>query len=225
MPIIVGRLGTTTDEDVYTLLARQGGVCCDALIARHEPALALPLAELFARHGDDPGCGKRIVAAARLGLEKLASRDEFLVFVIESPGGTHGMSAHGTLALVAAGGHAAVGRAVDRLVAAEYPAVRKKLTQLLTLMGEPAVAPILSALDNNNWEVARNLIAILGEIGSKEAVPELERCLWHADSRIAKEAIRSLAKIGGQQAEAAVIAVLHDSDRPCGPRRSLRSAA
>jgi len=216
--VLVDRLGTTVDEDVYTMLARQGVVCCETLITRREPVLALPLAELFARHASDPERGKKTATAASLGLEKLASRDEFLSFVLENLGGAGGISARGGLAVLAAGGQNAARQAVDRLVAAEQPAVRKKLTQLLARLGEPAVAPILSALDNSNWEIARNLIAILGEIGSKEAVPDLERCLWHSDSRIAKEAIRNLAKIGGQQAEAAIVAVLRDIDSALWPQ-------
>jgi hypothetical protein len=214
---LLNRLETTVDEDDYPMLARRAVACCDTLISRHEPALALLLAELFARHTADPKQGKRI-AAARLGLEKLAGRDEFLAFVLESLGAADGASSQGTLAVLAAGGQTAVRRAVDKMAATENPAVRKKLTLLLTRLGEPAVAPILSILDDSRWHIVRNLTAILGDIGSREAVPELERCLWHADSRVAKEAIRSLAKIGGQQAEAAVIAVLHGTDSALWPQ-------
>ena len=55
-------------------------------------------------------------------------------------------------------------------------------------------------------------------MGSREAVPDLERCLRHSDSRVAKEAIRSLAKIGGQQAQEAVIAVLAGPDPALWPQ-------
>jgi HEAT repeat protein len=215
---LLNRLGTTVDEDVYPMLARQGVACCDTLITRHEPALVLPLAELFARHAADPGRGKKITAAARLGLEKLAGRDEFITFVIESLGASDGVSSQGALAILAAGGQSAVRRAVDKMAATENPAVRKKLTLLLARLGESAVAPILSILDDSRWDIVRNLTAILGDIGSREAVPDLERCLGHSDGRVAKEAIRSLAKIGGQQAEAAVIAVLHGTDSALWPQ-------
>ena len=104
------------------------------------------------------------------------------------------------------------------MAATENPAVRKKLTLLLARLGEPAVAPILSILDDSRWYIVRNLTAILGDIGSREAVPELERCMRHSDSRVAKEAIRSLAKIGGQQAEEAVIAVLDGPDPALWPQ-------
>jgi HEAT repeat protein len=215
---LLSRLGTIVDEDLYPMLARQGVACCDTLITRHEPALVLPCAELFARHAADPGRGKRIRAAACLGLEKLAGRDEFLTFVMESLGAADVVSSQCALAVLAAGGQTAVRRAVDKMAATENPAVRKKLTLLLVRLGKSAVAPILSILDDSRWYIVKNLTAILGEIGSREAVPDLERCLWHSDGRVAKEAIRSLAKIGGQQAEEAVIAVLLGTDSALWPQ-------
>ena len=215
---LVTRLKTTVDEDVYPMLARETVARCETLITRREPAPVLPLAELFARHSLEPGAGKSIAAAARLGLEKLAGKDEFLAFVMESLGTEDGISPRGALAVLAAGGQMAVRRAVDTLAATENPGIRKKLTLLLARLGESAVAHILPILDDSRWHIVRNMIAILGDIGSREAVPELERCLWHSDSRVAKEAIRSLAKIGGEQAEAAVVAVLAGTDPALWPQ-------
>lgn len=120
--------------------------------------------------------------------------------------------------MIAAGGQAAISRAVDKLATTENLAVRKKLTMLLGRLGESAVASILPMLDDNRWYMVRNLTAILGDIGSRDAVPELEKCLRNSDSRVAKEAIRSLAKIGGQQAETAVIAVLGSTDSVLWPQ-------
>jgi HEAT repeat protein len=215
---LLNRLSSTVDEDIYPMLARQGVACCETFIARQKPSLVLPLAELFARHAADPGRAKGIAAPARLCLEKLAGREEFLAFILESLGAADGVSPQVALAVLAAGGQKAARRVVNTMAATENRAVRKKLTHLLTRLGESAVAPILSILDDSRWHIVKNLTAILGDIGSREAVPELERCLWHSDKRVAKEAIRSLAKIGGQQAEAAVIAVLHGTDPALWPQ-------
>lgn len=215
---ILNRLNTTVDEDVYPMLARQGITCCEALIARREPATALPLAELFTQHVSDPVRGKKIMSAARFGLEQLAAQEEFLEFILDNLGATNGVSPKGALAVIAAGGQAAISRAVDKLATTENLAVRKKLTMLLGRLGESAVASILPMLDDNRWYMVRNLTAILGDIGSRDAVPELEKCLRNSDSRVAKEAIRSLAKIGGQQAETAVIAVLGSTDSVLWPQ-------
>ncbi|KAB0671507.1 hypothetical protein F6V30_02705 [Oryzomonas sagensis] len=215
---LLSRLSTTVDEDIYPMLARQGIICCETLMARHEPTAVLPLAELFAQHAADPGRGKKIMAIARFGLEQLAAQEEFLEFVLESLGAVNGVSPRGALALVAAGGQAALNRAVEKMALTDNPAVRKKLIQLLGRQGESAVASILPMLNDNRWYVVRNLAAILGDIGSRAAVPELERCLRHSDGRVAKETIRSLAKIGGRRAEAAVIAILRSTDAALWPQ-------
>lgn len=215
---LLNRLSTTVDEDVYPMLARRAVACCETLITNRGPAPALPLAELFSRHSTDPGNRKRISAAARAGLEKLAGRAEFLTFILDSPGAADGVSFHCCLAVLAAGGQAAVIRAIDQMATTHNPAVRKRLTRLLARLGESAVAPILSLLDDSRWYIVRSLTAILGDIGSQEAVPELERCLQHGDSKVAKEAIRSLAKIGGQKAEEAVAAVLAGPDPALWPQ-------
>lgn len=215
---LLSRLSTTIDEDIYPMLARQGITCCETLMARHEPDAVLPLAELFAQHTADPGRGKKIMAVARFGLEQLAAQEEFLEFVLESLGTLNGVSLRGALAIMAAGGQATLDRAVEKMALTDNQAVRKRLIQLLGRLGESAVASILAMLNDSRWYVVRNLAAILGDIGSRIAVPELERCLRHPDGRVAKEAIRSLAKIGGQQAEAAVIAILRSTDAALWPQ-------
>jgi HEAT repeat protein len=67
-------------------------------------------------------------------------------------------------------------------------------------------------IQDTRWQVVRTLSAILGDIGMPEAVPELLACLKHTDIRVCKEAIRSLAKIGGREAETAIIAILHGNN-------------
>jgi HEAT repeat protein len=97
-------------------------------------------------------------------------------------------------------------------------ATRKRLVSLLTSLGGPAVATFVAMLGDSRWYIVRNLAAILGGIGSTEAVPELELCLQHTDVRVVKEAIRSLAKIGGSQAEAALIRVLREGTATLWPQ-------
>ena len=80
--------------------------------------------------------GEGIAAAARLGLEKLAGRVEFLTFIMESLGAADGVSPQCALAVLAAGGQAAVRVAVEKLAETENPAVRKKLILLLARLGD-----------------------------------------------------------------------------------------
>jgi len=91
-------------------------------------------------------------------------------------------------------------------------AVRKELSSLLVELGGSAVPFILKMMQDQRWFIVRNLASILGDIGQPEAVPELLACLKHSDIRVSKEAIRSLAKIGGREAESAIIDVLHGNN-------------
>jgi HEAT repeat protein len=100
----------------------------------------------------------------------------------------------------------------------ENLAVRKELSSLLVGLGGSAVPCILKMMQDKRWYFVRNLSAILGDIGLPAAVPELLACLKHSDIRVCKEAIRSLAKIGGREAESAIIAVLHGSNSMLYPQ-------
>ena len=101
---------------------------------------------------------------------------------------------------------------VEKLGATDLRTVRKTLSNLLVRIGAPAVPVILTMVSDERWFIIRNLVAVLGEIGSPEAVPGLQQCLRHRDSRVSKETIRSLAKIGGPGAETAIISVLSRND-------------
>ncbi|MBC8017684.1 MAG: HEAT repeat domain-containing protein, partial [Verrucomicrobia bacterium] len=80
------------------------------------------------------------------------------------------------------------------------------------------VPAIIKMMGDKRWYVVRNLSAILGDIGTREAVSELQKCLLHSDIRVCKEAIRSLAKIGGRDAETAIIEVLRGNDPALFPQ-------
>lgn len=89
---------------------------------------------------------------------------------------------------------------------------RKALAVALVSMGAPAIAPTLAMLRDERWYVVRNMVAILGELRCGECLAELKRPLYHHDVRVRKEAIRALMKIGGEQAENALIALLDEPD-------------
>jgi HEAT repeat protein len=215
---LVERLKTDKDEDIYPILARRSITCSEALISRGELKPLLPLTELFATHSAEAERGEKIIGIARFGLEQLATKEEFLEFVLDSLGDDNCISRKGALAVLAAGGPAAVRYAVEKMGATDNLGLRKKLARLLAHLGESAVAPILPMLNDSRWYIVRNLAAILGDIGSSEAVPELAKCLRHPDIRVAKEAVRSLAKIGDTQAEAAVISALRDASAALRPQ-------
>jgi hypothetical protein len=89
---------------------------------------------------------------------------------------------------------------------------RKALATALVNIGPPAIAPTLAMLNDERWYVVRNMVAILGELRCAECVGDLEKPLYHEDVRVRKEAVRALMKMGGEQAEAALIPLLEEAD-------------
>lgn len=101
---------------------------------------------------------------------------------------------------------------IQRLCIADGLFARKALATALIKIGSAAVAPLVAMLQDERWYVVRNMVAILGEIGSGDCTAALKATAYHADERVRKETIRSLVKIGGKEAEAIIIGLLADRD-------------
>ena len=212
LQMLLGRLITTVDDDLYLLVVRQAVACSDSLKIRHELSAIFPLVELLTEQANDSGRGENLRECARFGLEQLAMRDEFLAYLLDRLEQPDGLSHEATLAILTASGPAAVHLTVEKMGSTDNLAIRKILSTLLVGLGASAVPSILKMLGDSRWYIVRNLAAILGDIGTREVVPELQKCLLHPDVRVCKEAIRSLAKIGGSDAETAIIDVLRAND-------------
>jgi hypothetical protein len=85
---------------------------------------------------------------------------------------------------------------LDRLLMEEGAARRKALLSLVVRLGSAAVPPILARLDGSPWFCVRNLCLLLGEIGDPAGVPALVRMLSHGETKVRREAVQSLGKIG-----------------------------
>jgi HEAT repeat protein len=216
---LLGRLIVTMDDDLYLMEVRQAVDCSDELATRNQSAAIFPLAELLTDHANDPDRGERLRKSARFGLEQLARGNNFLEFLlVDRMEQEDGLSHEASLAVLTAAGPRAVGLIVEKMGAIDILAQRKILSTLLVCLGESAVPAILKMMGDNRWHVVRNLTAILGDIGTREAIPELQKCLLHSDIRVCKEAVRSLAKIGGRVAESAIIEVLRGNDTELFPQ-------
>jgi HEAT repeat protein len=218
MQRLLDKLSVAVDEDLYLLLVRQAIACSDDLKARNELAILIPLIEMLAEHAQDSAKGDNLRERAHFGLEQLIMGDQFLVYLLERLGPRDGLSHHAGLAVLSAAGQAAITKTVEKMGATENLAIRKALSALLVGLGESAIPPILRMMGDHRWYIVRNLAAVLGEIGSIEAIFELQKCLQHSDIRVCKEAVRSLAKIGGRDAETAIIQVLQGNDPSLFPQ-------
>lgn len=215
---LLGRLASTLDADLYQMAVRQSITCSDTFKARNDLAALSPLVELLAEHANDTSRTIKLRESARFGLEHLLTGDVLLAYLLDHTEAPDALSREAMLAVLSAAGPAGITLTIAKMGSTDNLAVRKELSALLVGLGGAAVPVILKMMQDNRWYIVRNLSAILGDIGMPEAVPELLVCLRHTDIRVCKEAIRSLAKIGGREAESAIIGVLHGSNTVLFPQ-------
>lgn len=208
---LLERLAACFDDDIYLMLSRQAVACADDLRSRQEPLLILPLLELLAGHADDDRRGDIIRESAQFALEQVISTGDILLILsglVEQGDGASEKTLH---AVLKAGGSAAITAAVELMGRTSSLKTRKTLSTTLGSLGEAAVPALLALMHDSRWFIIRNICAILGSIASHEALAALTKSLLYPDLRVQKEAIRSLAQLGGHEAEAAILAVLRGS--------------
>lgn len=90
--------------------------------------------------------------------------------------------------------------------------IRKTLTETLVRQGSVALPVLLEHLRDERWYVARNAVAILGEIRDPAATGPMKPMLAHPDSRVRRETVRALTRIGGQNATGVLLQLLEGTD-------------
>lgn len=73
--------------------------------------------------------------------------------------------------------------------------VRRASTVALVKIGEPAVGPLIKALDDENWYVRYYAAEVLGKIGDKRAVEPLKKALKDEIRNVRSKAAEALEKI------------------------------
>ena len=205
-------LARENDEQLYQRLARQSLACADKLLASGSYPPLLPLVTLLATHAAGQQQRLELANTAGFALEQLANHDGLLAYLLSPACEPDTCPAEALAGIFARAGARGVAMVIENMDNAETLPARRALNTLLVRLGEPALPSILEHLGDSRWYIVRNLAAVLGAIGSGHAVPELSQCLRHPDARVAKEAIRSLAMIGGTEAEQAIIGLLGEGN-------------
>jgi HEAT repeat protein len=102
---------------------------------------------------------------------------------------------------------------IERIVATESPFAKKTLATALLRIGPPAIPPLLEILKDGRRSFVRAAVAVLGEMGNRDAVRGLSLTVYHVDNRIRIDAIHSLARIGGKEGTEVLMDLLRDSNR------------
>lgn len=215
---LLGRIAACVDDDSYLILVRHAVGYADDLQARGETDPLFPLIELLAGHAGDEGRSKSMRGHAQFAIEQIVSGKDVLQTVFKQIGQGNELSGPALHAVFKTIGAAAITPAVELMGLTKNIKVRKTLATTLGGLDEAAVPVLLGLLQDPRWFIIRNICAILGAIASREALPELTKCLQFPDLRVQKEAIRSLAQIGGPEAEGAILSVLRGADPALHPQ-------
>jgi len=89
---------------------------------------------------------------------------------------------------------------LDRLHDSHNRSERNRIIQVITKIGKTAELPVLERLGQSGpWFYIRNLVLLMGKIGTGDHLEALEPMLIYEDSRVQREAVVAIQSIGGQQ--------------------------
>ena len=108
---------------------------------------------------------------------------------------------------------------VRNLVGASDLSARRSYRDALVELDRVGVPLLEDMVGDERWFVVRNMVGILGEIRSADAVEHFARTIRHSDVRVRRETIIALSKFGGEEAVQQLLVGLAD------PEPSLRAAA
>lgn len=90
--------------------------------------------------------------------------------------------------------------------------MRMFFLDLFRQFGDKAQPLLNRKMRHRDWFVVRNVVYILGSLGTEIAVHSLINLLDHQDMRVRREAVRALARTGGAVAEDALLNLLDDDE-------------
>jgi HEAT repeat protein len=101
---------------------------------------------------------------------------------------------------------------LNRLATEDQGAARERLMATLARFREVALSELAEALRGADPHLVCDVAMMLGEIGDEGCVSLLGRLMRHRTAWVRAEAVRSLARIGGESSHRLLVQSLHDSD-------------
>lgn len=92
-------------------------------------------------------------------------------------------------------GENAMKQLLTALVNTEAAYARRLLFNTLAIFGEMMRLEAEKRLDDEKWFVVRQMVSLLGEIGSPQSLEAIKTAFGHKDIRVKKEVIKAVAKI------------------------------
>lgn len=91
-------------------------------------------------------------------------------------------------------------------------AARRALIEMISVSAKNYIPELGARLADRRWYLVRNVVSILSNTHSPEALTYLQRTLRHHDVRVRRETIRGLASIRTAMSDSMLVAALDDED-------------
>ncbi|MGB8657377.1 MAG: HEAT repeat domain-containing protein [Candidatus Zixiibacteriota bacterium] len=90
---------------------------------------------------------------------------------------------------------------------------RKMVCEVLVKKAKNHLEFLKEGISDQRWYVVRNVVSVLGAIGSEEGLKLLRQCIRHPDVRVRKEVMASLIKTPAVGAGTLLVSFLQDQDK------------
>lgn len=101
---------------------------------------------------------------------------------------------------------------VDMLGELENFATRSMVCSVLENQGEKSIELLSKGVYDRRWYVVRNIVGVLGRIGSPLAIPYLKKSMGHEDLRVRKQTLEALSRIKGSEVTSILLDVLEEPE-------------
>lgn len=101
---------------------------------------------------------------------------------------------------------------IDCLRDDDNAGMRNAAVETLERIGESVVEPLFHYINDDDHDLRKQVVDILGNIGDKRATPHLIKALSDSDENVKSAAAENLGKIGDDEAVKSLIAVLKSQD-------------
>jgi len=172
---------------------------------------AKELVELVVAHAGDSDSPPWRQEAASTALSQMSSSGVLTDMAVDVADG-QGETRQAVLDILRAFGISGLNVLLDALARERRVRDRRKLIDVIAALEPQDISPIVKRLNDHRWYVVRNMMLLLGELGNQDAPEAIAPQLPTADVRVCKEAIRALARVGGDRAAGLIVAMLeHDN--------------
>jgi len=205
----------TSNPKVYLKYLNVFSTIIPELLANKDDAHLSKIFAFVVKHYNEeppPFVGrKRFIEETLLGLATQGHLEPLIVLTVSVPKERRQHLEDGVALFKAQ----AVPYLVEILARAEDVSQRGAAMRVLQKIGEPAVPALVEELKAHRlpWYTVRNVIALLTQIGSKEAIAAIAPYRKHPNPKVREECVVALATLLGEASEKPLLEFLGDQDK------------